>query len=290
MAVNARSLASMSVGDLDTAIDEGVAALEAADALGFERGQAFCTIMLGTHHLIRGDFDDADARLAAGTARSRALGWTWGEGLALAFHGMLATAQGRTEAARERLTRSVDLLAGIDDLEARGVALSGLALLANIEGDPDEALRLYEEARTAFITIGDRPEVARVLDEMAWCLLGAGSADRARTLFLASLREHDSLGSPRGVGLALMGLAAVEVAEGRVERGLVVSAAADAFSEKEGVVVAYPWVFAARERLEEAIAAMPSDEVSGLTERGRRLSADEAIAFVTEFEDREVVA
>lgn len=290
MAVNARSLASMSVGDLDTAIEESTAALHAADALGFERGRAFHATILGTNHLIRGDFEDADAWLAVGAERSFELGWTWGEGLALAFHGMLATAQGRTEAARQRLTRSVDLLAGIGDVEARGVALSGLALLANIEGDPDEAIRLYEEARTAFIAIGDRPEVARVLDEMAWCLLGAGSADRARTLFLASLREHDSVGSPRGVGLALMGLAAVEVAEGRVERGLVVSAAADAFSEKEGVVVAYPWVFAARERLEEAIAALPPDEVAGLTERGRRLSADEAIAFVTEFQGREFAA
>jgi tetratricopeptide (TPR) repeat protein len=174
------------------------------------------------------------------------------------------------------------MLAGIGDIEARGVALSGLALLANIEGDPDEAIRLYEEARTAFAAIGDRPEVARVLDEMAWCILGSGATERARSLFLASLREHDSIGSPRGVGLALMGLAAAEVAEDRLEEGLVVSAAADAFSEKEGVVVSYPWVFAARERLEEAISGLPADLVARLTERGRGLSAQQAIAFVTE--------
>ena len=289
MAMNARALASMSVGDLDGGVEQGIAALDAAEALGFERGRAFHALILGTNHLIRGDFEEADRRLAMGAERSRELGWTWGEGLAQAFHGMLATAQGQTEEARVRLTCSVEMLAGIGDLEGRGVALSGLALLANIEGDPDEAIRLYEEARTAFATIGDRPEVARVLDEMAWCVLGAGSTERARSLFLSSLREHDSVGSPRGVGLALMGLAAVEVAEDRVERGLVVSAAADAFSEKEGVVVSYPWVFAARERLDEAIAALPSDLVDRLTARGRALSAQQAIAFVAEHTEREAV-
>lgn len=179
-------------------------------------------------------------------------------------------------------TLALAILEELGEIEGRGVALSGMALLTNVEGDPETAVRLYEEARGAFVTIGDRPEVARVLDEMAWCFLGSGAADRARGMFLESLREHDALGSPRGVGLALMGLAAVEVAEGRVERGLVVSAAADAFSEKEGVVVSYPWVFAAKEMLNEAVASMSDDVTEGLVARGREMSADEAIAFVSD--------
>lgn len=280
MAMHARAMASMSVGDLDAAVAEASAALRAAEELAFERGLAFYAWGLGTHHLIRGDFEEADRCLAMGAERCRALGWTWGEGLALAFHGLLAVAQGRTAPARERLTAAVEMLRDIGDIEGRGVALSGLALLANTEGDPETAVGLYEEARSNFATIGDRPEVARVLDEMAWCILGRGESERARALFLESLREHDSIGSPRGVGLALMGLAAAEVAEDRVERGLVVSAAADAFSEKEGVVVAYPWVFAARERLAEAIATLPEDRIARLTAEGRGLSAEETIAVI----------
>lgn len=281
-ALSARALASMSVGDVPSAIVDGTTSVEAADAVGFDRGSAFFPWILGSYYLMAGDFAGADTWLDLGANRCRELEWDWGEGVALAFGGMSAMAQGRTEAARQSFHRALELLPDGVEFEGRGVTLSGLAMLTLMEGDPQEALRLYEEARVAFVRVGDRPEVARVLDEAAWCALGAGSVEQARAHFLESLREHDAIASSRGVGLALMGLAAVEVAEGRVERGLVVSAAADAFSEKEGVVVAYPWVFSAKERLEEAIAAMPEDDVRRLTERGRGMSDQEAIAFVLE--------
>lgn len=282
MGMNARAMASMSVGDMPSAIEEGTKAVQAAEALAFDRGRACYPWILGTNHLIAGDFDAAGKWLNLGAERCRKRGWDWEEGVALAFGGMLATAQGHPEEARQRFERALTLLPEGEEYEGRGVALSGLAMLRVVEGDPQEAFRLYEEARAAFVTIGDRPEVARVLDEAAWCVLGGGSVEQARSLFLESLREHDAVGSARGVGLALVGLAAVEVAEGRVERGLVLSAAADAFSEKEGVVVAYPWVFSAKERLEEAIAGLPEDEVARLTARGRGMTEQETMAFILE--------
>ena len=45
-----------------------------------------------------------------------------------------------------------------------------------------------------------------------------------------------------GIGLALMGLAAVEAAEGRAERAVAIAAAAQGMSERAGVVVSTRWV------------------------------------------------
>ena len=117
---------------------------------------------------------------------------------------------------------------GMDDHEGRGVALSFLAQMTFAKGDHARALTLYHEALASLEAVGDHPEIARVHCEMGWTALASADARAAQRAFVRAVHEYEVVGSPRGTGLALLGLAAVEAAEGRPERAVAIAAAAHA--------------------------------------------------------------
>ena len=162
-------------------------------------------------------------------------------------------------------------------------------LLASIEPDlPGEFLcecgeecgRRVELLPTAFETCGDRGEEARILSEMAWTHLAAGETAVARRSFLEAVQAHTDIASVRGVGVALVGLAAAEAVEGRPERGAILAAAAEVFAQDEGIVVVYSDETPGRELVEQARAALSEDDLAAATEAGRRLTIEEALALV----------
>jgi tetratricopeptide (TPR) repeat protein len=279
-AMNAAALASLHFGEVPRALEECALALKGAIELDLPRETAAYHVYMGANTLIAGELERSDEHLSAGAALAEAVGHGWAKGIALAFHGMLAAATGQPDLARTRLESSLEICEKSGEREGQGVALSGLAQLAMGEGDLEAAMDLYERAKDTFGQIGDRPEQARVQDEMAWCTLAAGHLERARGLFLGSMRAHDSVGSTRGMGLALIGLASVEVASGRPERGAVIAAAAEVFSEQEGVVVTYPWVTDAQRDVSAALEALDPTEREARTKQGRALSVQEAVAYV----------
>ena len=128
----------------------------------------------------------------------------------------------------------------LEDYEGLGLALSFLAQMHFAKGDHARALDLYREALTAFEVIGDRPEIARVQCELGWTALAHADIAGSRRSFQQALRSYDEVGSPRGAGLALMGLAAVDAADGQTERAVRIAAAAHVMSERAGVVVEHP--------------------------------------------------
>ena len=74
---------------------------------------------------------------------------------------------------------------------------------------------------------------------MAWTYLQQGDAALARHHFFESVQAHTDIASVRGVGLALVGLAAVEAVENRPERAVQIAAAAEVYAQQEGIVVVY---------------------------------------------------
>ncbi|MEO5580804.1 MAG: hypothetical protein ABIR58_09095 [Gemmatimonadaceae bacterium] len=75
---------------------------------------------------------------------------------------------------------------------------------------------------------------------MGWTALAGADTEAAQHAFVRAVREYEVVGIPRGTGVALMGLAAVEAAVGRPERAVAIAAAADALSARAGVVVEHP--------------------------------------------------
>jgi tetratricopeptide (TPR) repeat protein len=195
---------------------------------------------------------------------------------------MLSFVTGNVDAGIALLEASCRLHARYDDHEGRGVSLSLLAQLTYAKGDHGRALALYREALEHLEIVGDLPEVARVHSELGWTALAASDTAGARRAFQDAVRTNEVVGSPRGTGLALMGLAAVEAADGRTERAVAIAAAAEALSKHAGVVIAHPMAPGLVERIEALKASIPKRDLDGLVASASTLTPAAVLAMLAE--------
>lgn len=162
------------------------------------------------------------------------------------------------------------------------MSLGGLAALAAQRGDFDDALDLYRQSLTFFEACGDRGEEARILSEMAWTHLRAEDTALARRDFFEAVQAHTDVASVRGVGLSLLGLAAVEAVDGRPERAATIAAAAEVFAHDEGIAVIYGEDTTGPELIDAARASLSAEALAAATEAGRKLSIDQALALAAQ--------
>jgi hypothetical protein len=117
---------------------------------------------------------------------------------------------------------------------------------------------------------------------MGWTALAAADAPAARTAFVMAVHANEVVGSARGTGLALLGLAAVEAARSRPERAVAIAAAAHALSERAGVVVEHPMDPGVADRIEALKASIPKATLDGLVANASTLSPAAVLAMVAE--------
>ena len=229
--------------------------------------------------LLGTDLEGASKWARESIDRSRTLGFTWAEGFASTFEGIVHALAGETDAAVATCEYALELQRGLGDHEGAGLSLGALAQLAAGRGDLAEALDLYERSLAAFEAIGDRAEEARILSEMAWTHLKNDDSAVARRYFLESVQAYTELASIRGLGLSLIGLAAAEAVEHRPETAVQIAAAAEVYASEEGIVNVYADDPYGRELIEGARASLAREDVSRATEAGRRLTVAEALAL-----------
>lgn len=164
------------------------------------------------------------------------------------------------------------------------MALSFLAQMTYAKGDHPRALALYQDALAHLALIGDQPEVARVHCELGWTALAGADSRSARQSFRRALQTYEEVGSPRGSGLALLGLAAVEAAEGRSENAIAIAAAARALSARAGVVIEHPMDPTLVTRIDELKASIPKGTLEGLEADASTLSPTAILAMVSDGE------
>ena len=136
-----------------------------------------------------------------------------------------------------------------------------------------EALDLLE-------AVGDHPEVARVHCEMGWTALAASDPRAATESFRRAVHAYEGVGSARGTGQALLGLAAVEAAEGRSEQAVSIAAAAEAFLARAGTVVAHPMAPGLADRIAALKESIPKGTLDGLVARATTLAVADVLAMV----------
>ena len=224
---------------------------------------------------------------SAGIERSRAARLAWAEAFCGTVEGMLYAVSGDVETARRRYAEALTVQRRIGDAEGSGLSLGGLAALAAGSGDLTDALDLYRRSLAAFEAVGDRAEEARILGEMAWTQLRIHDPTLARWFFLESAQAYTDVASVRGVGLSLIGLAAVEVVEGRPGNAAQIAAAAEVYAAQEGIVDVYADETPGREFVDRARASLPADETARATEgvadsRSRMHSTSRGLPFPTE--------
>jgi len=150
------------------------------------------------------------------------------------------------------------------------MALSFLAQMSFAKGNHGRALVLYREALESFAAIGDQPGAARVHCEMGWTALAAGDTSAAQRAFRLGVQTNEEVGSPRGTGLALLGLAGRRGRRRPIGRAVAIAAAAQALSERAGIVVAHPMDPEVASRI-DALNVDPEGQAGGA--RGERACA-----------------
>jgi tetratricopeptide (TPR) repeat protein len=269
-------LASDVLGQIERANDEWAEAYRIAAECEADRELCIGAFCQGVG-LIGLDVEAGLRWTSEGIERGRAVGFTWGEGFASSLEGILRTVAGDLDTAQARYSEGLEIQRRIGDEEGAGLSLGGLARLAAMRGDLAGALDLYRRSLAAYEAIGDRAEEARILSETAWTHLRNADSALARRYFFDSVQAYTDVASVRGVGLSLIGLAATEAVEGRLERAVQIAAAAEVYAHQEGIVNVYSDETPGGEFVDQARAALSADDVAQATEVGRLLTIKEAL-------------
>src|SRR5262249_27409140 len=92
-----------------------------------------------------------------------------------------------------------------------------------------------------------------------------------------SIRAYEDVGSIRGIGLALMGIAGVEAVRGNYTKTIRIAAAAQLFTEQEGIVNTYGEGFQGKVYLDDARSKLSADELDKEIASGKKLSLKETL-------------
>ena len=276
----AAGMVSTTTGEWERSLREWTNGFEDGKAVDDRRTAAEGIMGVGYCNLSLGRMDDARAALEEALARSAGGVSDFIQGFSMAIKGMLLFATGHLDAGMALVERAGEIHVRLGDYELRGVALSFLAQMTFAKGDHARALALYHDALASLEAVGDHPEIARVYCEMGWTALARADAPAAQNAFVRAVHEYDVVGSPRGSALALMGLAAVEAAEGRSERAVAIGAAAQALSERAGVVVVHPMDPGVASRIEALKASIPEVTLEGLVANASTLSPAAVLSMI----------
>ncbi len=277
-----KAISRSSLGDMDGHLQDALVALEHARDMAEDALIGEALLHVGYVHLSCGRPDEAKVALEEGRTRLQEPGAEFLLAVVLALLGMATFLGGDLPGGREHVESALRMQRNIGDYEGRGLSLSCLAQMTFAEGDHAAAMDRFREALDAFGRVGDRPEVARLHVEMGWAALGAGDPGEARAAFVRGVRAYEEVGSPRGTGTALMGLAAVETAAGRTERAVTIAGVARELSARAGVVVTHAMDPGVAERIESLKASIPEAALEGLEAEARELTPAAVLAMVAE--------
>jgi len=234
---------------------------------------------MGYIHLNCGRLDEAREPIEEGLSRGVNEVNDFMYALTLVLKGMLLFQTGDLESGMRLVEDALQIQKQLQDCEGGGIALSFLGQMHFARGNMARARELYDESMATFTRVGDRPEMARVYCEMGWTALAETDADAAQQAFCLAVQAYEEVGSARGTGLALLGLAAVEVAAGHSERAVTIAAAAHALAERAGVVCDHPMDPGVAQRIENLKASIPPRELDGLESSASRLTPAEVLAM-----------
>ena len=275
-ALRTAGLVSNTLGHFEEAIEEYLESYRIAQELNGDPEMTLAALLLGIDSFTI-DMEQAFKWSGEAIERSRAQNHTWALGLASTFDGILHAMSGDTAIAASRYDEALTIQRSLGDKEGSGISLGGLAQLASMSGDLSNAIGLYHQSLAAFEAIGDRAEEARILAEMAWAYLAADDPVAARRSFLDSVQAYNDVGSVRGIGTSMIGLAAIEAVQGRPMQAVQIAAAAEIFAREEGIVNVYSEDVPGHAYVERAKAELVADEVDGATDEGRSMSVKEAL-------------
>jgi predicted ATPase len=278
-ALTTASLASWALGQYELAVKEAKKSRSIAKKLKSEVEIAESSLMLGLAALSI-DSNLAAKHLNQGEKICRKLGSIdIILGFTLWVQSLIYSMYQEDEKAKNKLNEALKIQLDMGDKEGGGCTLSGLAKLKINEGDLLQAIELYQKALMSFKEVGDRPEEARVLSEMAWTFLKLNNVPAARKCIFNSILAHQKVGSKKGIGYAMMGLAAVEALEQHPETAMQIAQSSKNYSSGEGIIYEYGNDFSFNDYTNRAISMLTPEQVELAKEVGENLSISDVLTI-----------
>ena len=269
-------IATFTLGEIEAAKTSAERHYKMAAQLQNGLEMAKSSFAMGFSHLFI-DLELAKRYSDEGVIRFRKLANDSWLGFSLWQNGLINLTSGDLEKAKECYSESYSLFQKVEDNEGKGCAKSGLAMLEFIAGNYEKALEKYQEALYSFKAVGDRLEEARILSEMSWTYLANKNTIAAQKYTLDSIQAYQEVGSPRGIGLSLNGLATIEAVEGRPKKAIEIAAAAQKFAEQEGVVNQFCANNHGKIYLDNAKKELSELEIENAENAGRMLSLKDVL-------------
>ncbi|MFI7450425.1 BTAD domain-containing putative transcriptional regulator [Nonomuraea sp. NPDC049714] len=247
--------------------------------LGDHWGLSQTSYPLGVLAEIRGDYPEAARLLRAGLRMAEELG-LWSEVAdRMSALGRIALLVGDFDGGRDLHERAVRLAAEQAFTPGERYAQIGLALGARRQGLLDEAERHLREVLAWFREYDHYGATALLVAELGFVAELRGEAAEARRLHAEGFEEARVFGDPRGLALALEGLAGAEALAGDARKAAVLLGAADRARRSTGA----PLPQGERgdvDRIETAARRDLGEEAfTEASAQGARLSPEEAYAF-----------
>ncbi len=277
----AAGMVSTVTGEWERSLGEWAGGYADGTAIGDAAAAAEGTMGMGYCHLSSGRMAEAGVALDEAIELSAGGVSDFIHAITMTIKGMLLFATGDVDAGIAMVEKGRRIQERLGDCEGGGMGLSFLAQMHFAKGDHAKSLALYRDALTSLGAVGDQPEVARVHCEMGWTALASGDARGAQRSFVHAVNTYEGVGSPRGTGLALLGLAAVAAAEGRSEQAVAIAAAAQALSHRAGIVVDHPMDPGLASRIEALKASIPKGTLDGLVASASTLSPAAVLAMLS---------
>jgi hypothetical protein len=263
-------------GDLQAGLDFLLRRARDGDGVSAELGMHMCgSLWLYWHirskHLSARDY----VRGFLGTAPDP--GPTIGRSNALRTAGLASWSLGHFEEAIGQGLESYRIAQDLDAATEMALA-AGLLVIFYLTVDLERAVEWSREAidrsraQTYPLALGFALSFAGMVNAVS-----GDTATAARRFFFDSAAAYLDVGSVRGVGTSVIGLAAVETAEGRALRAVQIAAAAEVFALEEGIMNVYSEDDPGREYVERAKSELGTSDLESATGIGRALSVKEAL-------------
>jgi len=122
-----------------------------------------------------------------------------------------------TQRSREASQKALVLAEALTDDRLVGFAKRELAILADQEGQPDQALALFEEAIAIHQRVGNQAQEALDIDHLGRLYVHLGQVEQAQACYEESLMMHREVGNELALATTLGNLAVVCEAAGDTE-------------------------------------------------------------------------
>jgi predicted ATPase len=177
--------------------------------------------------------------------------------------------------------QALDLSRSRGDRNGSAWALHGLSEVARHTGDFDRASTLLDEGLEVCRELDSKPGLAYLRLASAHVARYQGDFEEARRRYEEALKLLVELGNRRRVAICLLGLAALDVREGALERALILMGAVDPMSEAGEIRLA-PIDQAEYERAVVEIRSQMEDSgIERLRRTGREMHFDQVLELAS---------